>query len=65
MSLKPQEMKEKTKGIFHLSLTPFDKNGDLNVPALRESVRRVTENKALEGEDIVFIALAPRASSMP
>jgi len=57
MSLKPQEMKEKTKGIFHLSLTPFDKNGDLDVPALRESVRRVTDNKALEGEDIVFIAL--------
>ena len=57
MSLKPQEMKEKTKGIFHLSLTPFDKNGDLNVPALRQSVRMVTENKALEGEDVVFIAL--------
>lgn len=57
MSLKPQEMKEKTKGIFHLALTPFDKNGDLNVPALRESVRKITENKALEGEDIVFLAL--------
>ena len=57
MSLKPQEMKEKTKGIFHLSLTPFDKNGDLNIPALKESIRQVTENKALEGEDIVFIAL--------
>ncbi|MBQ2959804.1 MAG: dihydrodipicolinate synthase family protein [Oscillospiraceae bacterium] len=57
MSLKPQEMKEKIKGIFHLSLTPFDKNGDLNVPALRESIRMVTENKDLEGEDIVFLAL--------
>lgn len=57
MSLKPQEMKDKIKGIFHLSLTPFDKNGDLNVPALRESIRLVTENKDLEGEDIVFLAL--------
>ena len=57
MSLKPQEMKEKTKGIFHLALTPFDKNGDLNVPALKESVRKITENKTLEGEDIVFLAL--------
>lgn len=57
MSLKPQEMKEKTKGIFHLALTPFDRNGNLNIPALKESVNIVTANKDLDGEDIVFLAL--------
>lgn len=57
MSLKPNEMKEKMKGIFHLSLTPFDANGELDIPALRESVRRITQDPVLKGEDIVFIAL--------
>ncbi len=55
--MTPQQMKEKTKGIFHLSLTPFSKSGDLDIPALKESIRLVTENKALEGEDVVFLAL--------
>lgn len=57
MSLKPQEMKERTKGIFHLSLTPFDKNGNLDITALKESIRMVTENPLLDGEDVVFLAL--------
>lgn len=57
MSLKPQEMKEKTKGIFHLSLTPFDKEGNLDIPALKESVRKVVDNPILKGEDVVFLAL--------
>lgn len=57
MSLKPQEMKEHTKGIFHLALTPFDENGELDLPALKESIRMVTEHPLLKGEDIVFLAL--------
>ena len=57
MSMKPQEMKEHTKGIFHLSLTPFDKNGNLDIPALKQSIRMVTENTLLENEDVVFLAL--------
>ena len=57
MSLTPQEMKLRTKGIFHLSLTPFDCEGNLDVPALKESIRMVTQNPQLEGEDVVFIAL--------
>ena len=57
MSMKPQEMKEHTKGIFHLSLTPFDKNGNLDIPALKQSIRMVTENPLLENEDVVFLAL--------
>ena len=56
MSLTPQEMKLRTKGIFHLSLTPFDCEGNLDVPALKESIRMVTQNPQLEGEDVVFIA---------
>ena len=54
MSLTPQEMKLRTKGIFHLSLTPFDRAGNLDVPALKESIRMVTQNPQLDGEDIVF-----------
>ena len=57
MSMKPQEMKEHTKGIFNLSLTPFDKNGNLDIPALKQSIRMVTENPLLENEDVVFLAL--------
>ena len=57
MNMKPQEMKEKIKGIVHLSLTPFDKNGDLDIPALRQSIRMITNNKLLENEDIIFLAL--------
>lgn len=57
MSLKPNEMKEKIKGIFHLSLTPFDASGELDVSALRESIRQITQNEMLKGEDLVYLAL--------
>lgn len=55
--MKPQEFKEKLKGIVHLSLTPFDDNGDVDVPALKKSVRMVVDNPVLKGEDVVFLAL--------
>lgn len=57
MSMKPNELKAKIKGIIHLSLTPFDKKGDLDVPALKQSIRMITENQALKGKDIIFLAL--------
>lgn len=57
MTMKPQEFKEKLKGIVHLALTPFDKNGDLDEQALRLGVRNITENKDLKGQDIVFLAM--------
>lgn len=55
--MKPQEFKEKLKGIVHLALTPFAKNGDVDIPALKESVRMVTQNPLLKGEDVVFLAM--------
>lgn len=55
--MKPQEFKEKLKGIVHLALTPFDKDGNLDVPALKQSVKMVTENPLLKGEDVVFLAM--------
>lgn len=57
MNTKPQEMKEKIKGIVHLSLTPFDDSGELDIPALKESIRMITENELLRGEDVIFLAL--------
>ena len=57
MSMNPQEMKKHIKGIFHLSLTPFDSAGNLDIPALKTSIRMVTQNSVLEGEDVVFLAL--------
>lgn len=49
MSMNPQEMKKHIKGIFHLSLTPFDSAGNLDIPALKTSIRMVTQNPVLEG----------------
>ena len=44
MSMKPHEFKEKLKGVVHLTLTPFDENGDLDEKALRRGDRlRVKE----------------------
>ncbi|MCD8138648.1 MAG: dihydrodipicolinate synthase family protein [Planctomycetaceae bacterium] len=55
--MKPQEFKSKLKGIVHLALTPFDTDGNVDVPALKESVRMVTQNPLLKGEDVVFLAM--------
>lgn len=56
MSMSPKELKERTKGVLHLVMTPFDENEELDEKALRESLRHVV-NK-LKGEDAVFIPTA-------
>ncbi|GAI17735.1 unnamed protein product, partial [marine sediment metagenome] len=48
MPMLPKELKERTKGVLHLVMTPFDKDEELDEKALRESVRYVV-NK-LKGE---------------
>lgn len=53
MSMSSKELKERTKGVLHLVMTPFDENEELDEEALRESLRHVV-NK-LKGEDAVFI----------
>jgi len=53
MSMQPKELKDKTKGVLHLVMTPFDENEELDEKALRESVRYVADK--LKGEDAVFI----------
>ena len=55
--MRPQEFKKKLKGIVHLALTPFDKNGDVDFPALKTGIRMLTENPILKNEDIVYLAL--------
>jgi len=54
MFMLPKELKERTKGVLHLVMTPFDEDEELDEKALRESLRHVV-NK-LKGEDAVFIA---------
>jgi len=51
--MKPKELKDKIKGVLHLVITPFDANDELDIMALRKSVRRVVE--ALKGSDAVFL----------
>jgi 4-hydroxy-tetrahydrodipicolinate synthase len=51
--MKPKELKDKTKGIVHLVMTHFDKNGELDLKALRQSVKHVVG--ALRGENAVFL----------
>ena len=53
MSMSPKELKERTKGVLHLVMTPFDENEELDEKALRKSVRYVLDK--LKGEDAVFI----------
>jgi len=51
--MSPKELKERTKGVLHLVMTPFDENEELDEKALRKSVRYVLDK--LKGEDAVFI----------
>jgi len=59
MAMKPQELKEKTKGIVHLVMTHFDKKGELDLQSLRKSVGHVVN--ALKGEDAVFLVAGSTA----
>jgi len=54
MPLQPKELKDKTKGVLHLVMTPFDENEEIDEEALKQGVRWVAEK--LEGTDAVFIA---------
>ena len=53
MSMSPQELKNRMKGVLHLVMTPFDENEELDEKALREGVRFVADK--LKGKDAVFI----------
>ncbi len=54
MALSPEELKERTKGLVHLVMTPFDENEEINKKALRKSVRHTVEK--LRGEKVVFLS---------
>jgi len=53
MALRPAELISRVKGVVHVVMTPFDKDGDLDEKALRISVNHVAE--ALKGQDAVFL----------
>jgi len=53
MAVNFKELKNKIKGVVHVVMTPFDKDGDLDEKALRISVNHVAE--ALKGQDAVFL----------
>jgi 4-hydroxy-tetrahydrodipicolinate synthase len=59
MSLKPEELLIKTKGVVHLVMTHFDRDDQLDEKALRKSLQFVI--KALEGEDAVFLVTGSTA----
>ena len=53
MAVNFKELTKKIKGVVHVVMTPFDKDGDLDEKALRISVNHVAE--ALKGQDAVFL----------
>ncbi|MHC4459631.1 MAG: dihydrodipicolinate synthase family protein, partial [Planctomycetota bacterium] len=57
--MKPKELKDKIKGIIHLVVSPFDKNGQLDEKTLRKSLNYAAD--ALEGWDAVFLATGSTA----
>jgi 4-hydroxy-tetrahydrodipicolinate synthase len=59
MPLKPNELKDKIKGVIHLVMTHFDENDRLDEKAIRESVNQVAN--ALKGVDAVFLTTASTA----
>ncbi|MCK4803384.1 MAG: dihydrodipicolinate synthase family protein [Spirochaetes bacterium] len=59
MSMKPQELKENTKGIVHLVMTHFDEEGEVDEKAIRVSVKHVAN--ALKGIDAVFLTTGSTA----
>ncbi|MCK5095564.1 MAG: dihydrodipicolinate synthase family protein [Spirochaetes bacterium] len=59
MSMKPQELKENTKGIVHLVMTHFNEEGEVDEKAIRVSVKHVAN--ALKGIDAVFLTTGSTA----
>jgi len=59
VSMEPKELKDKIKGIIHLVVSPFDKNGQLDEKMLRKSLN-FTIN-ALKGQDAVFLTTGSTA----
>ena len=55
MSMKPNEFKDKFRGVVNLVMTPFDKNGDLDIPSLKLGVRNLV-NKC-KGEEVCIMTL--------
>jgi 4-hydroxy-tetrahydrodipicolinate synthase len=59
MAMKPNEFKDKLKGVVHLVLTPFDKNDQVDVQALKQGIRNVVDK--CRGEDVVILTLGSTA----
>ncbi|MHC4644127.1 MAG: dihydrodipicolinate synthase family protein [Planctomycetota bacterium] len=59
MSMKPQELRSKIKGVIHLVVTHFDEDDKLDEKAIRKSVDHVAD--ALKGRDAVFLTTASTA----
>lgn len=54
--LLPAELKSKMQGVFHMVMTHFDEEGDVDTEAIRQSVRAARD--AFRGEDVVFVTTA-------
>jgi 4-hydroxy-tetrahydrodipicolinate synthase len=59
MSMKPQELKDRTRGVIHLVMTHFDEQGELDLKALRRSVSHAAG--ALKGEEAAFLVTGSTA----
>ncbi len=59
MSMQPNELKEKTRGVVHLVMTHFDDAGELDLKSLRQSVSHVV--KSLKGEEAAFLVTGSTA----
>ena len=57
--MKPKELKQKIKGVIQLVMTHFDDKGDLDLKALKKSVRHVANS--LKGADAVFLVTGSTA----
>jgi 4-hydroxy-tetrahydrodipicolinate synthase len=54
MTMSPHQLREKLKGVITLVMTPYKKNMDLDLVALREMLR--FQVKKFKGKDVVFLA---------
>jgi 4-hydroxy-tetrahydrodipicolinate synthase len=53
MSIKPEELRQRIRGLIHMPMTHFDENDQLDEVAIRKGLRHALN--ALKGEDAVFL----------
>ncbi len=53
MPKKPEELKDRIKGLIHMPMTVFDEKDDIDEKAIRTGLRHAL--KALKGEEAVFL----------